>query len=69
MNPQWEKEFETKMKKSIEAMKNDLNHVRTGRASVVLLDGIKVDYYGTLTPLNQVATLAVPESRMITIQP
>jgi len=69
MDPQWEKEFETKMNKSIEAMKTDLNHVRTGRASVVLLDGIKVDYYGTVTPLNQVATLAVPESRMITIQP
>ncbi len=69
MNPQWEKEFRGKMQKSIEALKNELNRVRTGRASIALLDGVKVDYYGTPTPLNQVATLAVPESRMITIQP
>ncbi len=57
------------MQKSIEALKSELNRVRTGRASIALLDGIKVDYYGTPTPLNQVATLAVPESRLITIQP
>ena len=57
------------MKKSIAALQKDLKRVRTGRASLSLLDGIKVDYYGTLTPLNQVATLAVPESRLITIQP
>jgi ribosome recycling factor len=57
------------MQKSIAALKKDLKRVRTGRASLSLLDGIKVDYYGTLTPLNQVATLAVPESRLITIQP
>jgi ribosome recycling factor len=43
--------------------------VRTGRASISLLDGIKVDYYGTQTPLNQLATLSVPEPRLITIQP
>ena len=69
MNPQWEKEFRGKMQKSVEALKSELNRVRTGRASIALLDGVKVDYYGTPTPLNQVATLAVPESRMITIQP
>ena len=69
MNPQWEKDFKGRMQKSIEALKNELNRVRTGRASIALLDGIKVDYYGTPTPLNQVATLAVPESRLITIQP
>ena len=69
MNPQWKKEFKGKMGKSIEALKSELNRVRTGRASIALLDGIKVDYYGTPTPLNQVATLAVPESRLITIQP
>jgi ribosome recycling factor len=57
------------MEKSIAALKKDLKRVRTGRASLSLLDGIKVDYYGTLTPLNQLATLAVPESRLITIQP
>jgi ribosome recycling factor len=69
MNPQWEKDFKVRMQKSIESLKGELNRVRTGRASIVLLDGIKVGYYGTPTPLNQVATLAVPESRLITIQP
>ena len=57
------------MGKSVIALKNELKRVRTGRASLSLLDGIKVDYYGTPTPLNQMATLAVPESRLITIQP
>ena len=57
------------MGKVIEALKKELKRVRTGRASLSLLDGIKVDYYGTLTPLNQIATLAAPESRLITIQP
>jgi ribosome recycling factor len=57
------------MEKVIGALKKELKRVRTGRASLSLLDGIKVDYYGTLTPVNQLATLAVPESRLITIQP
>ena len=57
------------MAKSVTALKNELNRVRTGRASLSILDGIKMDYYGTSTPLNQMATLAVPESRLITIQP
>ncbi len=57
------------MAKSVKALKNELKRVRTGRASLSILDGIKVDYYGTPTPLNQMATLAVPESRLITIQP
>ena len=57
------------MGKSVSALKNEFNKVRTGRASASILDGIRVDYYGTLTPLNQMATLAVPESRLITIQP
>jgi len=57
------------MEKSVAALKRDLKRLRTGRASLSILDGIKVDYYGTLTPLNQMATLAVPESRLITIQP
>jgi len=63
------KELRTNMDKSIEALHKDLNRVRTGRASLSLLDGIMIDYYGTLTPLNQVATLAIPESRLMTIQP
>jgi ribosome recycling factor len=57
------------MEKSVEALKKDMVKVRTGRASTGLLDDVQVDYYGTPTPLNQVATLAVPEPRLITIQP
>jgi len=62
-------EMKEHMERSIQALHKDLNRVRTGRASLSLLDGIKVDYYGTLTPLNQVATLSIPESRLISIQP
>ena len=62
-------EVEHKMDRSIEAFRKELGRIRTGRASLALLDGITVDYYGTPTPLNQVATLSVPESRLITIQP
>ena len=58
-----------KMEKTIIALKTDLNKVRTGRASLALLDDIRIDYYGTSTLLNQMATLAVPEPRLITIQP
>ncbi len=57
------------MGKAIEALKKELAKVRTGRASTALLDEIRVDYYGTPTPLNQVGTLSVPEARLITIQP
>ncbi len=57
------------MGKTVEALKRELQRIRTGRASLSVLDGIKVDYYGTSTPLNQMATMAVPESRQITIQP
>ncbi|MBW2250474.1 MAG: ribosome recycling factor [Deltaproteobacteria bacterium] len=62
-------ETKDNMGKSIDALKNEFNRVRTGRASLTILDGIRVDYYGTLTPLNQMANLSVPESRLITIQP
>ncbi len=62
-------DLEEKMNKTLKALQGDLNKVRTGRASVVLFDDIRVDYYGTPTPLNQVATLSVPESRLIIIQP
>lgn len=57
------------MEKSIDALKKDFAKVRTGRASAALLDDVRIDYYGTPTPLNQVGTLAVPEPRLITIQP
>jgi ribosome recycling factor len=57
------------MVKSVESMRQSLMKVRTGRASIGILDGIMVDYYGSPTPLNQLATLAVPEPRLITIQP
>ena len=57
------------MEKTLTALKADLNKVRTGRASLALFDDIRIDYYGTPTPLNQMATLAVPESRLITVQP
>jgi len=59
----------SKMEKTITTLKADLNKVRTGRASLALLDDIRIDYYGTSTLLNQMATLAVPEPRLITIQP
>jgi ribosome recycling factor len=59
----------TKMEKTLTALKTDLNKVRTGRASLALFDDIRIDYYGTPTPLNQMAALAVPESRLITVQP
>lgn len=57
------------MERTIAALKKDLSHVRTGRASTALLDGILVDYYGTKSPLSQVATLSVPEATLIVIQP
>ncbi len=62
-------EMSEKMDKSMEAFRKDLSKVRTGRASLSLLDGVKVDSYGSLSPLNQVATLTTPESRLIVIQP
>jgi len=58
-----------RMDKSTVALKNELKKVRTGRASQSILDGIRVDYYGTLTPINQMASVSIPESRMIMIQP
>lgn len=57
------------MNGAIEALKKEFAAVRTGRASLALVDGISVDYYGTPTPLQQVASLSVPESRQIAIQP
>ncbi|MBI3003064.1 MAG: ribosome recycling factor [candidate division NC10 bacterium] len=60
---------ERDMRKTVETVAREFGGVRTGRASTALLDPIRVDYYGTLTPLSQVATLATPETRLITVQP
>lgn len=57
------------MKKALESFKRELTKIRTGRATTSLLDGVKVEYYGTPTPLNQVATLQVVDARLITIKP
>ncbi|MFB3924965.1 MAG: ribosome recycling factor [Syntrophales bacterium] len=57
------------MERDIQSLEKSLSKVRTGRASLALLDGIKVDYYGTPTPLNQLASLSIPESRQILISP
>lgn len=62
-------ETEDRMGKSETALRNELKRVRTGRATLSLLDGIRVNYYGTMTPINQMASLSVPDSRLITIQP
>jgi ribosome recycling factor len=62
-------ETRERMGKSIDALETELKRVRTGRASLNILDGIRVDYYGTQTPLDQMASLSVPESRLIVIQP
>ncbi len=61
-------EYESKMNKSLEVLKREFNGLRTGRASVSLLDSIYVDAYGSSVPLNQVSNISVPESRLITVQ-
>lgn len=62
-------EAEAGMKKAIDAFQRDLAKVRTGRANLAMLDGVRVEYYGTPTPLNQVASLNVADARLITIKP
>jgi len=57
------------MGKSIDALKDELKKIRTGRASLALFEGIRVNYYGTQTSLKQMASLSIPESRLILIQP
>ena len=64
-----EGEATARMEKSVQDLSRAMSTIRTGRASIALLDPIKVDYYGTLTPLNQMATLATPNSTTLTIQP
>ncbi|GFK94771.1 Ribosome-recycling factor [Fundidesulfovibrio magnetotacticus] len=59
----------SRMEKAVASLEKEFSHLRTGRASVALLDGLKVDYYGTPTPIDQIASLSTPDSRTITIQP
>ena len=63
------KELERKMKTSIEVLKQDFQKVRTGRANPAILDNVTVEYYGTMTPINQVGNISVPDPQMITISP
>jgi len=64
-----EANIRTRMEKAISDLQHEMAHIRTGRASLGILDHIRVDYYGTPTPLNQLANLHVPEPSLITIQP
>src|SRR3954470_8534309 len=64
-----EASLKTRMEKAISDLQHDMASIRTGRASLGILDHIRVDYYGTPTPLNQVANLHVPEPSLITLQP
>ncbi len=60
---------ESRMEKTVNALKDEFNSIRTGRASASIFDKVRVDYYGTPTPLNQVGTISVPEARTIVISP
>lgn len=62
-------ELETRMDKALDALRNEFGTIRTGRANVSLLEGLTVDYYGAPTPITQVATVTVPEPRLLMIQP
>ena len=62
-------EAKTEMERALAAFRKELSHVRTGRASTTILEGITVDYYGAKTPLNQVASLSAPEATLLVIQP
>ena len=62
-------DLQTSSDKALEALRRDLAKVRTGRANAAMLDGIRIDYYGTMTPLAQMASVNVPEPRMITVKP
>ncbi|HET7930509.1 MAG TPA: ribosome recycling factor [Rhodanobacteraceae bacterium] len=63
------RDTQSRMGKSVEALRHELSHLRTGRASTALVDGIRVSYYGSDVPLNQVATVAVSDARSLTITP
>ena len=60
---------EVRMEKTIASLKDSFNTIRTGRANAAIFDKVRVDYYGTKTPLNQVATISIPEARSVIIQP
>lgn len=62
-------DIESKMQKTIESLKDSFNTIRTGRASASIFDKVRVDYYGTKSPLNQVATIAIPEARSVIVTP
>ncbi len=62
-------EIEERMEKTIASFKDSLNTIRTGRANAAIFDKVRVDYYGTKSPLNQVATIAIPEARSVIITP
>ena len=68
MNPKCQA-YQSKMEKSIEVMKHDFNGIRAGRANAAVLDKITVDYYGSPTPIQQIASISTPEPRMLAIQP
>lgn len=62
-------ETREEMEKTLDSLRKEFGRIRTGRASTTLLDGIRVDYYGTPTPLNQMSSISIPENRLIVIQP
>ena len=62
-------EVKDSMEKAIESLRKDLASIRTGRASTAMLDNVRVEYYGNLTPLNQMASISVPEPRLLTVKP
>ncbi len=63
------KDIESRMEKTVAHLKKEFSKLRTGRASVAILDSVRVEYYGQKVPLNHIATLSVPESRLIVVQP
>ena len=62
-------EIESRMEKTVNALKEEYNSIRTGRANASILDRVRVDYYGTPTPINQVGTISIPDARSIVISP
>src|SRR5438309_1266128 len=64
-----ENHSKTRMEKVLSDLQHEMSHIRTGRATVSLLDNVRVDYYGTPTPVNQLSTLHVPEASLLTVQP
>ncbi|MBQ5491846.1 MAG: ribosome recycling factor [Treponema sp.] len=62
-------DYENRMEKSVNSLKDEYNSIRTGRASASIFDKVRVDYYGTPTPLNQVGTISIPEARTVVVSP